>query len=62
MSRYSKVLTRIIAESGLTAKEVAEKCNEIGNGIDTTRLSKLQNGRLAAPSEKVSNIWLLYLL
>jgi len=54
MSRYSKVLTRIIAESGLTAKEVAEKCNEIGNGIDTTRLSKLQNGRLPAPSEKVS--------
>lgn len=54
MSRYSKVLTKIIAESGLTAKEVAEKCNEIGNGIDTTRLSKLQNGKLPAPSEKVS--------
>lgn len=54
MTRYSKVLTKIIAESGLTAKEVVEKCNELGNGIDTTRLSKLQNGKLPAPSEKVS--------
>lgn len=54
MSRYSKLLMKIIAESGLTAKEVVEKCNELGNGIDTTRLSKLQNGKLSAPSEKVS--------
>lgn len=54
MSRYSILLTKIIAESGYTAKEVVEKCNEIGNNIDTTRLSKLQNGKLPAPSEKVS--------
>lgn len=54
MSRYSKLLAKIIAESGLTIKEIAQKCNEIGNGIDVTRLSKLQNGRLDAPSEKVS--------
>lgn len=54
MSRYSKLLTKIIAESGYTAKQIVEKCNEIGNGIDTTRLSKLQNGKLPAPSEKVS--------
>jgi hypothetical protein len=44
----------MINQSGLTAKEVVEKCNELGNGIDTTRLSKLQNGKLSAPSEKVS--------
>lgn len=54
MSRYSKLLTKIIAESGYTAKEVVEKCNELGNGIDTTRLSKLQSGKLSAPSSKVS--------
>lgn len=54
MSRYSKLLTKIIAESGYTAKQIVEKCNEIGNGIDTTRLSKLQNGKLPAPSERVS--------
>lgn len=54
MSRYSKLLTKIIAESGYTAKEVVEKCNELGNGIDNTRLSKLQNGKLSAPSSKVS--------
>ena len=54
MSRYSKLLTKIIAESGYTAKEIVQKCNDIGNGIDTTRLSKLQNGKLSAPSEKVS--------
>ncbi len=54
MSRYSKLLTKIIAESGYTAKQIVEKCNDIGNGIDTTRLSKLQNGKLPAPSEKVS--------
>lgn len=54
MSRYSKLLAKIIAESGYTAKEIVEKCNELGNGIDTTRLSKLQSGKLPAPSEKVS--------
>lgn len=54
MTRYSKLLTRIIAESGFTSKQIVEKCNEIGNGIDKTRLSKLQNGKLPAPSEKVS--------
>ncbi len=54
MSRYSKVLATMIAESGLTAKEIVEKCNEMGNGIDATRLSKLQSGKLPAPSEKVS--------
>lgn len=54
MTRYSILLNNIIVESGLTAKEVVEKCNKLGNGIDTTRLSKLQNGKLPAPSEKVS--------
>lgn len=54
MSRYSRLLSKIIAESGYSAKEIVEKCNEIGNGIDTTRLSKLQSGKLSAPSEKVS--------
>lgn len=54
MSRYSKLLAKIIAESGYTSKEIVEKCNAIGNGIDTTRLSKLQGGKLSAPSEKVS--------
>lgn len=54
MSRYSNLLATIIAESGLTAKEIVEKCNEMGNGIDATRLSKLQSGKLPAPSEKVS--------
>lgn len=54
MSRYSLLLATMIAESGLTAKEIVEKCNKMGNGIDTTRLSKLQSGKLSAPSEKVS--------
>lgn len=54
MSRYSMLLNTIISESGLTAKEIVEKCNELGNGIETTRLSKLQNAKLPAPSEKVS--------
>lgn len=54
MSRYSLLLATMIAESGLTSKEIVAKCNEMGNGIDTTRLSKLQSGKLSAPSEKVS--------
>ncbi|MCI9039770.1 MAG: hypothetical protein HFJ29_07940 [Clostridia bacterium] len=54
MSRYSKLLATMIAESQCTAKEIVEKCNEMGNGIDVTRLSKLQSGKLPAPSEKVS--------
>lgn len=54
MSRYSKLLNKIIAESGYTSKEIVKKCNDMGNDIDTTRLSKLINGRVPAPSEKVS--------
>lgn len=56
MSRYSILLSKIIAESNLTAKEVVEKCNALGNKIDTTRLSKLQSGTLSAPSDKVSKV------
>lgn len=54
MSRYSNLLNKIISESGYTSKEIVKKCNDIGNDIDTTRLSKLLNGRVPAPSEKVS--------
>lgn len=54
MSRYSKLLATTIAESKCTAKEIVKRCNEIGNGIDETRLSKLQSGKLSAPSAKVS--------
>lgn len=54
MSRYSILLSKIIAESPYTASEIVKKCNEMGNKIDISRLSRLQSGSEPAPSEKVS--------
>lgn len=53
---YSKLLKKIIAESGLTSKEVINKCHESGRKIDKAYLSKLLNNKVPAPSEDLSRM------
>lgn len=53
---YSKVLRKLIAESGYTYSEIAEKCNEYGRKIDKAYLSRVVNGKVPAPSEDLSRI------
>lgn len=53
---YSKLLMKVIAESGYTSKEIVEQCNDRGKKIDRAYLSKLLNNKVPAPSEEVSRI------
>lgn len=51
---YSKLLKKVIAESGYTNKEIIEECNKRNRKIDKAYLSKLQNNKVPAPSEEIS--------
>jgi transcriptional regulator with XRE-family HTH domain len=51
---YQETLARIIKESGLTLREIAEKCREIGIKIDSSYLSKLQTGKQAPASDEIN--------
>lgn len=51
---YSKLLTKVIEESGYTATQIVEKCREKGKNIDKSYISKLQNNKIPPPSEEIS--------
>lgn len=52
---YTEMLNILIHDSGLTVKQIAEKCCEFGVDITTTYISKLRNDKNnKAPSDKVS--------
>lgn len=51
---YNVLLNRIVAESGYTAKQIVEECENKGVHIDKTYFSKIQNGRIGAPREEIS--------
>lgn len=52
---YTELLNVLIKESGLSIKQIAEKCAEYGTEITTTYISKLKNDENnKAPSDKVS--------
>lgn len=51
---YSKLLKKIIVESGYTNRDIIEKCNKRDRKIDKAYLSKLQNNKVPAPSEEIS--------
>lgn len=53
---YNKFLAFYVKKSGLTLREIANCCKIRGGKIDPSYISKLQNGRLPPPSEKVSRI------
>ena len=52
---YTEMLNILIHDSGLTVKQIADKCSEYGVDITTTYISKLRNDKNnKAPSDKVS--------
>ncbi len=52
---YTLLLNTLIENSGLTVKEIAEKCGEYGVEITATYISKLRNDENnKSPSDKVS--------
>ena len=51
---YYKILKKVIAESNLTNKEIAEKCCKLGTKLTPSYISKLVNNRMPAPSDEIS--------
>ena len=52
---YAKLLNQLIEESGMTAKDVAQKCADYGVSITPSYLSMLRNGAgKRMPSDEVS--------
>lgn len=51
---YSEMLSMMIERSGLTLKNIAEKCNELGVKIDQSYISKLKTGKLPPASDEVN--------
>lgn len=52
--RYSEELSKMIKESGLTLKEISDKCKSFGVNIDPSYLSKLQGDKQSPASEEVN--------
>ena len=52
--QYKELLSSLVKKSGLTLREIADKCKEHGQSIDPSYISKLQTGKLPPPSEEVS--------
>lgn len=53
---YSKLLLKIIVESGYSYKEIIEECNKRGKKIDKSYFSRLVNGKVPPPSEELSRM------
>lgn len=54
MSKYSLLLSDLIDKSGLSLKEITERSERYGQKITDSYLSKLKNGKMPAPSFKMS--------
>lgn len=52
--KYKELLSELVKNSGLTLREIAEKCKEHNLLIDPSYISKLQTGKQAPPSNDVS--------
>ena len=53
---YKEHLQKLIKESNLTLREIADRCRELGQSIDPSYISKIQTGKLPPPSEEVSRV------
>jgi hypothetical protein len=53
---YSKLLMKVVAESGKTSKEIIDECNKRGRNIDKAYMSKLLNDKVPPPSEEISRM------
>lgn len=53
---YKETLSQMVEKSGLTLREIADRCRAKGVNIDPSYISKLQTGKQAAASEKISRV------
>jgi SOS-response transcriptional repressor LexA len=53
-SLYARLLDRWIAESGLNAKEIADRCTAAGQPITNSYIGKLRKGAVPPPKDEVS--------
>jgi transcriptional regulator with XRE-family HTH domain len=51
---YSETLAKIVENSGLTLKEISEKCKELGINVAPSYISKLQTNKQAPASDEVN--------
>lgn len=51
---YQNVLAKMVEKSGLTLKELSEKCKDFGVKIDPSYISKLQTGKQPPASDEVN--------
>lgn len=51
---YSEVLKKAIIDSKLSHIEISERCKKIGESIVPSYISKLVNGKMPPPSDKIS--------
>lgn len=52
---YSKLLSKIISDSGLPLRTIAQRCTEMDVPITASYLSQLQSGKQNPPKEEVSD-------
>lgn len=53
-NNYSSLLSELIDKSGLSLTEISQKVEKYGQKITPSYLSKLKNGKMPAPSFKIS--------
>lgn len=51
---YRQLLSQMIEQSGLSLREIARRCNEKGQKIDASYISKLQTGKQITASEEIN--------
>ena len=53
---YRHLLSHYIKHSGLSLRQIAQRCRERNHSIDPSYISKLQSGHLPPPSAEVSKM------
>ena len=53
---YTEMLNKLINESGMSQKEISEKCKELGEDVTTTYLSALKNTNGKMASDSISRV------
>jgi len=53
---YRELLSRMIEKSGLSLREISRRCNQKGQKIDASYISKLQTGKQITASEEINRI------
>lgn len=53
---FSRLLKRIVLDSGKTSKEIIEECEKNGKKVDKAYFSKLLNGKVQPPSEELTRL------